>query len=57
MLESTALNWDVFDDDCRQYLATHLEQHEDVVYDVVLVLILTGSLFYGTVTFQKKLEF
>ncbi len=33
MLESTALNWDVFDDDCRQYLATHPEQHEDGVYD------------------------
>ena len=22
---STALDWDVFDDDCRRYLATHLK--------------------------------
>jgi hypothetical protein len=33
VLESTALDRDVFDDDCRRYLATHLEQHEDGVYD------------------------
>ncbi|KAL3805723.1 hypothetical protein ACHAW5_003832 [Stephanodiscus triporus] len=31
--ESTALDREVFDDDCRRYLATHLEQYEDGVYD------------------------
>ena len=34
MLESIAFDRDVFDDDCRRYLATHLDQYEDEVYDV-----------------------
>ena len=34
VVESIAFDWDVFDDDCRRYLATHLDQYEDEVYDV-----------------------
>ncbi len=34
VMESIAFDRDVFDDDCRRYLATHLDQYEDEVYDV-----------------------
>jgi hypothetical protein len=40
VVESIAFDRDVFDDDCRRYLATHLDQYEDEVYDVDVGVIL-----------------